>query len=493
MAVSSGVMNYPVSVADVKGTLGLSSDDVKTLCQSNIVKMTSKYKPTDYTGIGFALNTEGIELAWRGTPKNGLYIGCGFTMPAMVVSPSAIVSTTNGNMTLSTYLEEVASYPYAILDYAAGSLVTDSTRGTITVGRLSDFYRYTHNSPHYNYGSYPFSVSCSLPQAGGKNVIDAGAIITYDYENIADGIGAHLGVKDFFTMVSDNRMGSYFGSQIKLGGDNGVVGYKFFGVMVWCPRSGKSVISRSAISRIDNTNDPVSGNPFMRAVFFPTLSLVDTDGTKGFKYGDTVRVMPFILAKNTTPNYVFYAMNQFTNVCLTKELLGASAEPTYSNLRITKITGTLTFAYVSSREFDIYFNASNSVSITCANYISGAANRIYYTVNMIDVVPNDSTGYVQDILSATLGNSYDDKSGYRYSTFTSNSGNGANLVSSGLGYNYMRTRIKFSGSGSSAKVAVSIPVWQNNGSTSMTSKYFTLVFTIDPRNTSTFTATAEAT
>lgn len=492
MSHSNGVIAAPVSMSDIQQVLSVSSStSLTSLCRSTIVKMTSKYKPTDFSELRYTLNIDNRDLAWRGAPKNALYIGCGFSMPCIVLSPSTTVTTTNQTMTLQAYLEGSSIYPYALFDYSAVSMIAPSSKATVSLCSQADFYRYTHNSPHYNYsGSKPFTVSCSLPQAEGRNVIDAGAIITYDYDSIEDGIGAHLGVKDFFTMESDSRMGQYSGMTMTIGSYTGL---KFFGVMVWCPRTSKCVISRIALSVINKENDPVSGNPFMRAVFFPTSSLVDDTGTKGFKYGDNVYVIPFILAKNTTPNYVFFGMNQFGTTYLAKTLLGSSAAPSYTNMRITKITGTLTYSYVSAREFDFYFNTSGNVTISCAGYLSGAANRIYYTLDTLYIIPGDSTGYVQSVVSATLGNGYDENSGYRYSTFTSNTGNGSHLVSGGLGFNYMRTRIRFSGSSTSAKVSVSIPVYQNNGGTKMEQKYFTLTFTIDPRSTSTGTVTAEAT
>ena len=490
MSITNNVISRPVEiVSDIKTILGIDGD-LKSLCQSSLVKMSSKYKPTDFPGPGFELGSDGIETFWRGNPKNGVYCGCGWSMSAMELNLSATVTTVNGHtMTLNNYLEGSVSYPYAILDHAAGALISGSSKVSPNIGRQTDFYRYTHNNPRYNYGNYPFRVSCSLPQSDGRNVIDAGAIVTYDYESIADGVGAWLGMKDLFCMETDLRMGQNAGASMTIGSNTGI---RFFGVMVWCPRSGKSIIARSAITTVDNTPDTVSGNIFMRAVYFPISSVVDANGTLGFKYGDTVYVVPFILAKNVTPKYEFFAMNQFGNAFTSKALLDSSASPSYTNMHITQIIGTITCAYVSSRTFDIYFNANSNLALTCAGYSNIGTNRIFFTQDTLEIVPGDATGYVESLQSATLGSVLDSNSGYRYSSFSSNTGDGSTIVNGGIGYNYLRTRMRFTGTGTSAKVAVSIPVWQNDGNNGMIRKYFDLVFTINPRNTSTFTATASA-
>ncbi len=491
MPVSNNVVNMPVSVDDIQEVLGATSDSVKPLCQDSHVSMMSKYKPTDFIGGGFAVGTNGIELAWRGNPKDSLYIGCGFSMASLVLDVSTqITSVNDAVMSLYNYLEGSTSYPYALISASGGAMTAQSSRISPSYGRLSDFYRYTHNPYYYKYGgSRPFSISCSLPQSGGRNVIDAGAQIFYQYDSVSDGIGAHLGVNDLFSIEYDSRMATFGGQQFNVGTKRA---YKFFGVMVWNPRTTTCVISRDAITTIGTTADPVTGLTDARAVFFPTSSLVDGTGSKGFKYGDSVYVLPFILAKNTLNKYVFFGMNIMGMSSTSKTLLDSSSAPSYTNMRVTSLSATITYYRVEDRTYDIYFSSVSSFTFNLSGYRTSADNRIYFTTNQCSILPADSTGNLQSYVTSNYGTNYDAKSGYRYSTFSSNSGNGAHLISGTMSYSGLRSRIQFSGSGTSAKVSVLVPVYQNNGSTGMERKYYNLEFTIDPRKTGTNTATAVA-
>lgn len=491
MPVSNNVVNMPVSVDDIQEVLGATSDSVLPLCQDSHVNPMSKYKPTDYVGGGYAVGTNGLELAWRGNPKSSLYIGCGYDMPSLELDVNTQVTCINGAvMSLYNFLEGSANYSYAIISAVGGALIRPSSRISPSYGRLSDFYRYTHNPYYYKYGgSRPFSVSCSLPQVGGKNVIDASAQIFYQYDSVSDGIGAHIGVNDLFSIEYDSRMATFGGQQFYVGTKRA---YKFFGVMVWDTRTSKCIISRDAITTIGTTVDPVTGLADARAVLFETAEVVDDTGSKGFKYGDPVYVLPFILAKNTLNKYVFFGMNILGTSYLQKTLLGNEAPPSYTNMRVTSLSATITYYRVEDRTYDIYFSSVSSFTFNLSGYRTGGKNYIYFTTNQCSILPADSTGNLQSYVTSNYGTSYDGQSGYRYSTFSSNSGNGAQLISGTMSYSGLRSRIQFSGSGTSAKVSVLVPVYQFDGSTGMERKYYNLEFTIDPRKTGSNTATAVA-
>lgn len=484
----------PVSIYDVRQALGSQSRDLKTLCQSSSIKMYSKYKPTNFAGIGWGLDDKNLEIYFRGAPQNGLYIGCGFNVPAFTLTTTTVVTTGSGTPTLYEYLEGNVHQPYAILDVDAGACTANATRALPAVGRLTDFYRYTHSSPHYPYsGSIPFMVSCGLPQSGGRNVIDANALIFYQYDNIEGVYGAQLGVKDLLSLDPDSSFKQYAGISMTI---NGMTGRKFFGVMVWCPRSGKALISQNAITTITADSDSVTGLTYARSIAIPTVGVVDQDGTKGFKFGDTVFVIPFLLAKNITPQYVFHSMNIGGTFSQSVELLGASAPPKVATIHVNSISGTITYSKVDgeARTFQIYFNGNDTLLFNCSGYNSASTmNRLYFYISSIYITPGDETGAMLDQIGVTAGHTLDEKSGYRYSAFSSNSGNGYNLTQTGIGYNYLRSKIRFSGSGSSAIVGIMVGVYHNNGSGTMVRKYFNLNFTINPSNSGTNTATATAT
>lgn len=488
----------PVSIYDVRQALGSQSTDLKTLCRSSSIKMYSKYKPTNFDGIGWGLNDDNMEIYFRGAPQNGLYIGCGFNVPAFTLAKDTVVTTGDGSTpTLEEYLEGNVHQQYAILENVdAGACTATATRALPSIGRLTDFYRYTHSSPHYPYsGSTPFRVSCGLPQSEGKNVIDANALIFYQYDNIKGVDGAWLGVKDLLSLETDLSFKQYAGASMTI---NGMTGHKFFGIMVWCQRSNKALISQNAVTTIAANSDSVTGLTYARSIAIPTAGVVDQNGSKGFKFGDPVFLIPFLLAKNTESpmKYVFHSMNIGGTFSQSVNLLGASAPPKVATIHVNSISGTITYSKVDgeARTFQVYFDNNDALRFNCSGYnASNTMNRLYFYISSIYITPGDGTGEMLDQIGVTAGHTLDDQSGYRYSDFSSNRGNGYNLTQTGIGYNYLRSKIRFSGNGSSAIVGIMVGVYHNNGSGTMVRKYFNLNFTINPSNSGTNTVTATST
>ena len=174
MANSGGIISDPVSFADVNTVLGTAHTDLMTLCKAQNIKWYSKYKPTSYTGIGFAKGTTGIEDYLRGAPINALNFGCGLQVPSTAISSQATVTLGSGStVSLIQYLEQwQSSYgQYCVLPANVGALANAWAKPNITVGRLTDFYRYTHNSPQYELGTKPFTCNVALPQQGGRLVL----------------------------------------------------------------------------------------------------------------------------------------------------------------------------------------------------------------------------------------------------------------------------------------------------------------------------------
>lgn len=113
MPTNYGIITKPVSIDDVRKTLGNSSCDIGTLCRADNINPLSRCKPVCYPSI-FAVNDE----------KNGIYLGTGITAGAEL-SPSTIATSIIPPL-ISTYKKP--------------------SGGTQEPFRLTDFVGYCHNA-----------------------------------------------------------------------------------------------------------------------------------------------------------------------------------------------------------------------------------------------------------------------------------------------------------------------------------------------------------
>lgn len=483
MGYSGGVIYSPVSMADVNAVLGRSHTDLMTMCKDEYIKWFSKYKPTSHTGIGF------ID-AMRGAPINGVNFGCGLSVPSFPIDTTATVTLGSGStISLIQYLEHwQSSYgQYAIVNTNAAALGNKWAKPNITVARLTDFYRYSHLNPQYEYGTRPFSCSVALPQQGGRGVIDASAQIVYNYADKEHGLpnlgSAWLGVNTLF--CQDSGQGEYGGISMTI---NGYSGTRFFTVIVYCAQTGKMLISRQAFKTITTDADSESGLSYNRYVAIPTSGVVGTN----FPEGSTVLVAPCIMARSTNGNYIFFSLNCVETY--SKNFTLRSDTPVIQGVHINSISATITYERVSGRTYDIYFSGASAFTVSCSGASSDSdRNKVFYTNNIMYIGPADATGSTSTQSGLTLGAGYDSNNGYRYTNVTSNSPQGYIFNGGNFSPSSFRSRMTFSGSGSSAQVGVSIPVYHNNGSGTMVRKVFNLTFTIDPTKTGSNTASASAT
>ena len=475
----------PVSIKDLQQCLGLSDTDLKTLCMSSNVKWYSKYKPTSYSGVGYSLGSDGIEAFHRGAPINYINFGCGLTVPSIAIPITTNVTTPNGTTTLENYLETSQGRygAYAILSVNASNLGNAWTKSNITVGRLSDFHRYTHSTHQYTNGTKPFAASVALPQSQGRLTIDASAQMFYDYDDVSDGNGCYfLGVNSLFCQQASQGSGGGVSMTI-----NGYTGLRFFTVVVYSPTTGKLLLSYAAFKTITADADSESGLTGNRNVSFPVLSVVGDD----FPQGSQVLVAPCILARNIYSQYVLFSLNCEQSASRLITLKGT--EPSVQRVHLSSITIKLTYTKVSDRTYDLYINNASDVTLSCTGYTSSSeTNKLFFTNNVIVITPADATGSSTSVTPATLGTNYDATEGYRYSNITAATSDGYKLSSSGFSYNIMRTRMTFSGTGTSVRVGITIPVYHNNGSNVMVRKSFNLTFTFNPTTLGTNTVTATA-
>ena len=488
MGHSGGQIYSPVSIADVNAVLGTSHTDLMTLCKDSNIKWFSKYKPTSYAGVGYPIGSTGLEDYHRGAPINAINFGCGLQVPSFAISASAVVTLYDGStVALDDYLwRGQGNGQYAILSVNASALANSWSKPNVTYARLTDFYRYSHQTPQYERGTRPFYCSVALPQQAGRLVIDASAQITYNYADIVHGLpslgSAWLGVNSLFCQGSGQ--GQYGGVSMTI---NGYTGIRFFTVIVYCPSTGKMLISREAFKTITTDNDSESGLPYNRNVAIPTYGVVGMN----FPQGSSVIVAPCIVARSIAENYVFFSLNCEDTYSRSFTLRGDT--PIVQAIHINSISATITYARISDRTYDIYFNGASAFTVSCTGASSDTnTNKLFYTGDIMYIGPADATGSMSQQVGLTLGANYDSANGYRFTRVTTNSPQGYVFNGGDVAYNTFRSRMTFSGSGSSALVGISVPVYHNNGSGTMVRKVFNLTFTIDPTKTGTNTATASA-
>jgi hypothetical protein len=126
MSNANGIITAPVSIDDVKTVLGVSSNDLATLCSSDKINMWSRFKPINYNWID-PLNEEYFELARYGI-KNIPVWSSVTAMLSWINNPSA--ENAPGNL----------AYNAAMYQY-------DGPKGGMSSPyRLSDFLNYFHGS-----------------------------------------------------------------------------------------------------------------------------------------------------------------------------------------------------------------------------------------------------------------------------------------------------------------------------------------------------------
>lgn len=146
MGYSNGVVSAPVGIYDVRRALGLSSNDLGTLCKSTRINMWSKFKPVrlnmidTVTGQWDATNTTWYsDASWfRGNPNDN-YAAYGWKPPVGGGSASALATL------LSNY-----SYSSSVNANHYNGWVAELPQGSSGLYRspyrLTDFAGYNHNA-----------------------------------------------------------------------------------------------------------------------------------------------------------------------------------------------------------------------------------------------------------------------------------------------------------------------------------------------------------
>lgn len=83
MSVSNGIISAPVSIDDVKSTLGESSNDLATLCRSDKINIWSKYKPISCKGEfkEYPIREDSEEIVTSSYNKYTCAVRCGMNIP----------------------------------------------------------------------------------------------------------------------------------------------------------------------------------------------------------------------------------------------------------------------------------------------------------------------------------------------------------------------------------------------------------------------------
>lgn len=112
MAYNNGIITAPVSIYDVQRALGVSANDLGTLCKHANINKWARYKPVIYQGFPIRFQS--------GTPAD-FAAKTGLNLPTMIAKPS-----------------EVAAYVDVEITYEK------PTGGLSSPYRLTDFVRYNH-------------------------------------------------------------------------------------------------------------------------------------------------------------------------------------------------------------------------------------------------------------------------------------------------------------------------------------------------------------
>nr|DAU36201.1 MAG TPA: hypothetical protein [Caudoviricetes sp.] len=132
MALANGIISAPVTIDDVKAAIGVSSNDLATLCKSKNINGWSKYKPLN-VAKNFIDKLISVEEEWIDlysiTGYKG-YVRGGMSIPWMNLDDINLLNDTNGNKGFEAYPNNLmegdywkyvspkgGKYPYRLGDF----------------------------------------------------------------------------------------------------------------------------------------------------------------------------------------------------------------------------------------------------------------------------------------------------------------------------------------------------------------------------------------
>lgn len=175
MALANGIISAPVTIDDVKAAIGVSSNDLATLCKSKNINGWSKYKPLN-VAKNFIDKLIYVEEEWIDlysiTGYKG-YVRGGMSIPWMNLDDINLLNDTNGN-------KGFEAYPNNLMEGDYWKYV--SPKGGKYPYRLGDFRGYSadaiqsiqFNLPQFNNIEQRYNVSPKVELIMYKKMGNAG-------------------------------------------------------------------------------------------------------------------------------------------------------------------------------------------------------------------------------------------------------------------------------------------------------------------------------
>ena len=448
-------INKPVSMAGVNRILGTAHTDLLTLCKDINIKHLSKYKPTEYSVAVFNPETEsekrdsqakGSIITQSGTNLRYSY---GINIPFAIVPLSAF---TDSGM---VFMQE-----NAFAGYMAGLLRNYWGKTTPTIGRLADFYGYTHSTPNYPIigGSKPLRVGNMTVLRKTSVKISASAMLSYNFSDaIEDTTVASkpswLGVFNLF----DGNNSSYESAS--------PIFNLHFGFALYADNPARICFTSSELEQqLTRAVDPTTGQYGVRYVYTDDIPATSSKN-QGFVSGETVWLIPYIRKDVTIGGVIqrcFFALNNEDAEWIETKVPSSGTQT--MSVTITSVTIVMTYTKLTNGNIAFYLNAANDLNFKATGYSSlPSTNQILFSKTAgLAVTPSDAQGYVQAYSQAQLGGSINDDYDLRYSNITSQYSQAGVIipqwsVSSRL--NSFYTELKYASSVTSARVAISFSLY----------------------------------
>lgn len=485
MAHSGGKITEPVSFADVNYILGTSHTDLGVLCKDSNIKLLSKFKPTDYTGIGNPMIDANFATAqWQGQSltNGGGYIRntCGITIPYFIVQESKL----SGEYTFLNGED----FPYAI------NSVRDAKwyKNTPTVFRLADFWKYTHNTPKYSathYSNSPIYLSNLTLMKASTTQIYATAMMTFQYnDQTEDNVCYWLGLKSLLDAAN---------------GSSSVYNLYFGFAILSTSTPNRVVLLNSSEVQIKGGYDSTTGLANTAYVAVEDIQVITGNTSTGFLQTEEVFLVPYIrkTVNVNGVNYRYYFMlNVDSSTTAWKRIkINDNTYSSDTNVRLlaSGTSITLTYKRISSANgyytIAFWLNSNSDVSFHCSGY-GTSMNYLYYPSKYTQILPSDGNSTVVNVVNAALGSSQVvEKWDSTRSVITTEYSTASTIFptwSSETPSAALYTELRFSSSLTSAKISIGFTVLHQENS-KMVERQVTFVGTINPSTTTTSNSTIQ--
>lgn len=355
MSNGSGLISSPVSIDDVKAVLGVTDNDLATLCKSPSINMWARHKPVDASGL---FNEEGH----KGRPVSDNYVrgvSCyGIMKKGCMVVPA---STVNVGGSAVSNIENGGNNFYR--SFSCASLLSSAisydrpTGGSTSPYRLGDFAGYLHDFSYPKTNGKPYRLSTPIAYVSNNN-ISFGATLLHDWA----GTDGYIGVGDMF--------GSDKGGKIRLA-VVATAAYKGFSPSGVSPTRTKPLSIIYFGDTLDGGTSSKTGLDYMADVTSAAYSYGGTadDSNTHFSSSEYIYVAACVAKYYSSQWYLFELDSGYwfksANVIDTTNYLDMLNTYGYVSMAYNSTTGIYT-AYIDNYA-DLHFEASGQGTLACVS------------------------------------------------------------------------------------------------------------------------------